>query len=973
MSNLIYEESGQSMIFGVLSVFIILFFGAMVLGVGRVTARRVQMQHAADSAAYAAAAVESESLNLLAATNTAMAQIRGKSLRYLADVYMYGTLKELRLKTMPENSEINEREAENRRLSEIADEINAELQDPDLDESRRETLQQRLVAIQTTLEINNERIAELQERLEERMQDFADQPQMRDPSDTIRNVGINRADIRYSEASEQAESWINAAGEWTRSLSRLQGAIAVLTPTLASEAVYRTATRQGAKYASVFPASRWLPRDDQYRQVRAERPAENCWIIEGGGEMIRVCRISHSEALNYASLSSFPAEFKRAWIVEWQRGTDSSRYLFVNMEDRRWYWEDLYTGESAYFQQTEDFQIVSWGPENVEVVEHNGYREIINTDGQWPDNTMFARFRDDTLEVAFPPHGSDENWEPRDSDFSALPPTSVDIDGVDVDIIIDPVIPLPGQAEIRVLDPAHLDLVNAAGERWARVHLREGSTYFTATINRVHVRVQEGRAGFRRRGERLWTNRENGLWRSHFDPIEQYWWQHRLTPLSGNRWLYEYEEEGGRLRRESNNIRLTSHQVIGGSPTNADGWIDPSVLPHWMYLEDETTLEDGWLDISRASWSSLLRNVSDDDFNYPFDMSGRSSYHQIRECWEPYCTDGLLPPLSEDEDAVPLECLTCEGEGYVLVCADELIGSTHTELPDVDLSFLGDDDYKPLVLNEEFLKHGVTVGVWRPRESHFRRSTGDYPDRPVEYLLHDPEPGMRGVMEGRGGTPRQRGERVRPAWGYFAVAAARPVLMEDDNRPAEPGAMQDGWFFSNPAVESGDRDKWLDDNMWNLYMVNSGGSWSYWDAALVPFNRQLLDADMRDLAGINAQSGTGWLMQRIAYGSPGGLVRTRQRDLPSWWGHHRHFGHVSGWASDIFGSYDQDYPPSRVRSYLLDQMRLRRPYPGQGGPYIDPTDSTLRDPLMEHFAEMRRHERGAQLDFELMRDEDVVH
>ena len=38
------DEGGQSLVFGVMSIFIVLFFGAMVMGVGRVTARRVQMQ-----------------------------------------------------------------------------------------------------------------------------------------------------------------------------------------------------------------------------------------------------------------------------------------------------------------------------------------------------------------------------------------------------------------------------------------------------------------------------------------------------------------------------------------------------------------------------------------------------------------------------------------------------------------------------------------------------------------------------------------------------------------------------------------------------------------------------------------------------------------------------------------------------------------------------------------------------------------
>ena len=102
------DESGQSLVFGVMSIFIVLFFGAMVMGVGRVTARRVQMQFAADSAAYSAALVESECLNAIALLNTAMAQVRARALRYTADVNTYGVLAELRDSVLDLNDRLAE-------------------------------------------------------------------------------------------------------------------------------------------------------------------------------------------------------------------------------------------------------------------------------------------------------------------------------------------------------------------------------------------------------------------------------------------------------------------------------------------------------------------------------------------------------------------------------------------------------------------------------------------------------------------------------------------------------------------------------------------------------------------------------------------------------------------------------------------------------------------------------------------------
>ncbi len=983
LRSLITDEDGQSLIFGILSVFIVLFFGATVLGVGRVTSRRVQMQHAADSAAYAAVAKESESLNLIAAINTAMARTRGRSMEYIADVYMYGVLNEIRQRIVQSHGELQESEAERDRLLEqLAD-------NGDLSTSERESIEEEIERIE-------ERIAVLEEAYDG--WEFGVDPGVPDSWHIIDKVGIDRADLEFEAASERAATWIGAAGGWIEHLSRLQHTTAILAPQLASEAVYEVATKQGARYASVFPSSRWFPRDDQYLAVHARRwPGDRRWRIEGGGEAIEINEIRRSEAINLASRPGFCAEFHRAWVIEWQRGIDSSRHLVVELEPidegepPQWYWEDLYTGESRCIRQTAEYRVITWGPDNIDVVYYEeGFRALINTDGNWPRNTMFVRRGEGFLEIANPPPDADPDWEPREGDFSTLPGTEVEVDGVDVALTMDPVIPLPGRARIRVLNPWHIDLTNAAGERWARVHLREERTYLTATINRVRIRVRDGRAGFRRRGEKLWTHQEDGRWHAHFHIDERYWWQHRLSPVERDRWLYEYEEEGGRLTRETNTVRLAAQHATRGTAPDG-GWSDPDTLPVWAY--ESRRLPGGWLDLDSAAPVD-----ADDGDNYIYEAPSGSTYevtlhslpeepqdgddpeqpirlkryHQVRECWEPGCDDGMLPPRDPlDPDSEPEPCPTCEARGYVIVDAGEV------ELPEVDLSFLARDEFRPLVLDEEFVKHGVTVGVWSPADSHFRASSpGGGPDRPVEYLLHDPQAGMRGLLRGDGATPRQRGERVRPEWGHFAVAAARPRLMAGPANPAEPGRMQYGWYFSEDAVNFGDREDWLGESMWNLYLVDSGGRWSHWDAALVPFNMQLLATDIREMDGIWAESGTGWLMQRIAYGSPGGVARTLHTDVPGWWRYQswrRFYGHVSGWAKDIYGGYDDDYPPGTVRDLLLRRIRPRQPYPDGRPPYIDPYDGTLRDPLMEHLAEEDRPGRGRQLDWQRLDDWHIQH
>ncbi len=121
------DESGQSLVFGVMTVFMVMFFAAMVVGVGRVTARRIQMQFAADSAAYSSALVESDCLNSIALLNTSMAQLRHMAMRYVADVNVYGVLAELRDQVL--GQEVTEYDGLQQAIADLQQQL-AQTQDP---------------------------------------------------------------------------------------------------------------------------------------------------------------------------------------------------------------------------------------------------------------------------------------------------------------------------------------------------------------------------------------------------------------------------------------------------------------------------------------------------------------------------------------------------------------------------------------------------------------------------------------------------------------------------------------------------------------------------------------------------------------------------------------------------------------------------------------------------------------------------
>ncbi|MFW6456684.1 MAG: hypothetical protein ACOC0A_00155 [Planctomycetota bacterium] len=1060
LKNLRRDEDGQSLVFGVISIFMVLMFGAMVLGVGRVAARRIQMQFAADSSAYSAATMQAECLNAIAVINNTMARTRARALRYVSDVNMYGVLTELREEI------INSNERQDRNLNDRISDLQDQLDDA-TDEEERESLQSqidRITAQRESLyedqdtnedllkvtdstywtqqkdvlegqiaelegeieEASGERRDELEEELsnvEERLKLCHERQEStnqatgdQDPSWIEQIVGMEQPHIAYGAeegegyefngAYSRAEKWVPAAEQWLEEMSRLEHTIAVLAPYLTSETAYRVARKNGAEYVSIFPASRWLPRDNMELAVDVYRDEDpGAWEIDGGQTNLYVAEVDCTDCEQCRSCG----DCERCWRLEWSRGASiQSEYLLCELEGDSWFIHDLIRDDQRCINQREEMYITTYGPEGVEVVEHGsdeGYDppvlELINEDGASPDNTVFVRRVDaqDAGEVWDPDEGGyvepshsqggvvqqaeyqkdDETGEsvmPEPEDFESLGPTKVSVDGVDLSVTMDPVLPLPGQARVRRLIPPRIDLLTSDGEEWGYVELRD-STRIHATINRVHVEVRDGQARLGRRGQWISTASTSGEWRTHYDQRNKYWWQHRLLPSAAsgwdNYWRYKYEEFGVGLRPENDMARLMGVPAADPDMARSMGFDEATIasgqltndtaesadLPDWAhYAHDERGNSAGWLNPSTG------QRVSGGSGS-----GSRSAFYQERPCWYALCEGGEL------SDGTP--CPVCGGDEVAGVDSGDVegrLGRIDRGVPkpsDRDRDFLDaqfDRDMLPLVLTEDFFAYGVTVGVWHRRESHFPDGhSGEAPERPVEYLLHDPSPGMKGLMQGsQAQSARERGEILRPGWGYFAVAGARPRL-NDANGALDRDGMVLGAYFR----DSDDRAEWLGENMNNLYLRDTSGEWTYWDARLFPVSEQVLDYDVIQGAVTQAETGVGWLMRRIAHGSPGGLTRSRQRNLPP--GYHR-YGDISGWTKDIYGQFEQSYPPRTVRDNLLKELRPRQRYPNLGGPYQD-SEGMHRDPLMEHLGGRPQGERrtGGQLDYNQLDDEDVSH
>jgi len=92
----IRDERGQVMVFGAISLFVLVSFTAMVFNVGQVVNARVEVQNAADAAARSGALAEANMVSTIAFLNDGMAYVYYNMMRYATNVTVFGVLAELK-------------------------------------------------------------------------------------------------------------------------------------------------------------------------------------------------------------------------------------------------------------------------------------------------------------------------------------------------------------------------------------------------------------------------------------------------------------------------------------------------------------------------------------------------------------------------------------------------------------------------------------------------------------------------------------------------------------------------------------------------------------------------------------------------------------------------------------------------------------------------------------------------------------
>jgi hypothetical protein len=208
----LHDESGQSLILAAFTFFALVVVALLVYGVGEATSAQMELQNAADTAAYAGGQVLADSVAQIAWTNEAMSKVYYHGMRYAVDVTALGTLTEFRYHT-PEYGSFQA-------FSNVYG-------------GTPSTWEDRFAA----------------------------------PEEII---GVANVEERYAEAYQQADEWIPRCQAWLIRLSRIQRGIAVLAPEAVKCQIAYTALQNGAERFAYYPEFTLIPEEASRREVSLE-------------------------------------------------------------------------------------------------------------------------------------------------------------------------------------------------------------------------------------------------------------------------------------------------------------------------------------------------------------------------------------------------------------------------------------------------------------------------------------------------------------------------------------------------------------------------------------------------------------------------------------------------------------------------------------------------------------------------------
>jgi len=549
--------------------------------------------------------------------------------------------------------------------------------------------------------------------------------------DTGGQARYAQAHEAYRQAYLRAQAEIPRGIEWLRDLSRIENAIAIVTPRLMQEEMYRAAEAAGADRISLYPSHRLFPHPGSELQLKIEQ-FERGW---------RITNLMTNEAVGVW------LESDHLWRIQYDRGDGTREEVTV---------EEL-PGEETW--------VIRRFAQGVEVEVITIHRDpnlgwvIVGSQPQRPGQpTVRAEFRPVDMDGDGVTEGTQitymgithvykiedgvlYQWNYASRRYESIGSVGeTTIGGARVWVNSSNTIRFPwgwvqvGRPTVVHIGPATITLsdppVITTGLGGVSVTIRG----FDMSLCSISLPG----------GGTLNLNNADGLWRKQYNASLDLWERFRLIPRPPTapalrEWLYEYQLLGAHMRWEPNLQRFGLRHAVWDR-------LGEDAQPEWLQ----------WFDPERRGVPDERAYYLSQNPCFRCDGRGRVGNQTCPECGGQDRTGPTGQPDGRTDVRVTLADVAYNALPGSMPPPSAFDVTIPVRVPRnlIQLDALNREDLRPLVLTEEFFKYGINVAAWKAR-------VGQRP--PIDNKPYDPP-----MLFDR-----------EPAWGYVAVSSARIGIARD--------------------------------------------------------------------------------------------------------------------------------------------------------------------------------------------------
>lgn len=581
------NENGQILILGGLLCLVVVVFGYMLLNVGRVTEERIKLQNAADTAAFAAAESQANTISSMGWLNQAMGTVYYYMASHAANVTVEST-----------------------KMAFVHQAYNGS-----------PTLTYDMLKADADAGINS--------------------------ANTIPVDGLSIGDEdqiieSYDKAYLDAYTMIPRGEIWLWQMAKIQRGMAYIAPLMAEKEVY-LAIKDKAARAAIFPKFKMYvdPANNFDLEIHKiyEFGLKTGWDMAGnpGGLSLFVERDDQD----------FGPYETNAMIDDPEIWKVDLRYkLSPTAPESELYIESLgkmppKNEVSLYrikgtFPGWENWRYIQYNPDGTTIITGNGDTVSItnNADGsttiQGGSTNITYRRNGNTFEVADGAGGWDSMGE-----------VSTTIDGVEVRVTTNFSISL---GDVTIVDPNHYVIGNT------HIHVNKDDIDISTQIGRANVRTEQGNVIVNglatKTADGKWHRPWEGSWTDSLNDQGGDTIRHRMLVLDpATDWKYELREIGSYTQEENDE----KHQSDGrysitngaGNALSRQGTSKDQI--NWMGYPSEQAkeIEDNsftskWYDLSKINGGKPLEYKE----NVDGEEKTIEAFHLVEKCWNPACIEG---------------------------------------------------------------------------------------------------------------------------------------------------------------------------------------------------------------------------------------------------------------------------------------------------------------------------------------------